>query len=180
MDDRPAPSGIYVVCDGVGGQSRGDVAAELVAKHLPRAIEDCNGGYVQAFQQVQKHFRDFIDHNPAAQDMATTTVFTHEVEPGIQLGWIGDSRIYHFRDGRILYRTKDHSMVQALVDKGELTDEEARIHPMNHVITSVVNAHDPLGPDLHLLRHSDFETGDRLFLCTDGVMEAWPDDELSA
>lgn len=176
---KSSSEGIFIVCDGVGGQAKGDVAAHIVCYHFPKAVEAESRNYKAALHGLQKHFRNFIANNPGAHQMSTTCVFAHEVDTGIQLGWIGDSRIYHFREGQILYQTKDHSMVQALVDKGDISQGEARSHPMNNVITRAVNAYDDLEPDLHLLQSDDIETGDWLFLCTDGVIEAWPDDELA-
>lgn len=86
------------------------------------------------------------------------------------LAWCGDSRIYHFRNGEILYRTRDHSLVQELVDNKVITEEEAAHHPQKNVITKSLHGKTELEDiQLHVIPH--LSKGDFFLLCTDGLLE---------
>ena len=110
--------------------------------------------------------------------MATTITLLHIGESGITVAHIGDSRIYQFRDGQIIYHTTDHSYVQSLVDLGQITKEEAAVHPQKNVITRALmgTAHS-VEADVAFI--TDIQEGDIFFLCTDGVTECLSDEKLT-
>jgi serine/threonine protein phosphatase PrpC len=90
--------------------------------------------------------------------------------------WVGDSRIYRFRDGTAEQLTRDHSHVQKLVDQKLITREEAESHPRANVITRAVGIEEPLKADI---LNFSVETGDRFLVCTDGLSRPLSIDEIS-
>jgi serine/threonine protein phosphatase PrpC len=92
-------------------------------------------------------------------------------------GHAGDSRLYHFRDGAILNRTKDHSVVQALVDAGELAPEEMRDHDASHRILRALGDTDDANPDVTDTPVS-LRPGDAFLLCSDGFWEGVTEDQM--
>ena len=172
------PAGtILVVCDGMGGQNAGEVASaiavesmhaffskapdlsseELIRKHLPAAI-------LQAHQQILDHSRN----HPETRNMGTTCVLALIKNEKAYVSWAGDSRAYWFGEKAGLRQvTRDHSLVQQLIDKGQLTEEQAFYHPQSNVIMQSLG--DPslkLKPGFVI---QDLYDDDILFLCSDGL-----------
>ena len=177
---RIGENGVFVVCDGVGGVEKGEVASEIVAdtflsvyKEHPAAEPDF------VLREAEKALSAHIEANRDSMGMATTLTFSQVRPEGILVAWVGDSRVYQFRKGSILYVTKDHSWVNEAVDSGILTPDEAIGHPKSNVITRAVQGLlKPTRADQVLL--SDLMTGDCILHCSDGVLEAWDDNDLSA
>ena len=172
----------FAVCDGVGGQDRGEVASRTVAAAI--------GEYMKAFQPGKpfdtSDFEKLMAHvysrlNKAAAgattNMGTTMTFVCFHEGGAFCAHIGDSRIYHVRPGTgILYRSEDHSLVNALVHSGNITPEEAIGHPQSNVITRCVSPRQSTSAST--IQIHDIEPGDYFFLCTDGVLHQLDDSQL--
>lgn len=170
----------YVLCDGVGGNDKGEIASNtvvttllnLAAQGAPFSLQE---GLLQAEQALSIHTQEY----PEGSNMATTLVIARPVEAGVEVGWVGDSRLYHFRQGNIRFQTRDHSWVNEAVDAGILTAEQAIGHPRRNVITRAVR-----GMDTHATMSTtlltDIQEGDLFLLCSDGVLEAWSDANLSA
>jgi protein phosphatase len=116
---------------------------------------------------------------PFAKGMGTTLVLLLFHNEGVTAAHCGDSRIYHFRNGRIIWRTMDHTPVNDLVRQGIITAEEALQRPKSNRITRAIqgySVHRSL-PDIQLI--SDILPGDIFFLCSDGVYETLSDNNLS-
>lgn len=167
---------LFLVCDGVGGQEKGEVASALVCKHFPLYFSKNsekpgqNDFLEKGLQYVENAITEFLEKNPESRGMASTLTLLRINQDGtVQLGWVGDSRIYHIRQGKIRYKTKDHSEVQSLIDMGEITEEEAESHPRRHVITRAVSGESPARMDTHTIQ--DIRKNDYFLLCTDGVLE---------
>lgn len=102
--------------------------------------------------------------------MSTTLTLIYIGSSHISAAWCGDSRIYHLRNGKVRWRSEDHSLVANLVRHGELTPEEAQHHPNRNVITRSLSASGHVSDiDLHYL--DDIQENDNLLLCTDGLLE---------
>lgn len=177
---------LFLVCDGVGGHAKGEIASDLVCSQLARYYEQ-EGIEVSSpelidrgVQFVENQFDSYMLSNPDSVGMGTTLTLLHLHRQGASLAHIGDSRIYHLRDGEILYRTRDHSYVQALVDLGEITEEEAAQHPSRNQITNAIQGASirRAKPSHHSI--TDLRIGDLFILCTDGVLESVADDDLRA
>jgi protein phosphatase len=159
---------LYVVADGMGGHAAGEVASELAVRTLEEAIVP--GMDIEDVQRVVVEANDAI--LVAAQQglgrlgMGTTLTAAIIEDDRLLLAQVGDSRAYLLQDGRLRQLTRDHSYVGELVAAGQLTEEEARVHPNRSVITRALGADLDLQPDLYELNLS---CGDRLLLCSDGL-----------
>lgn len=173
---------LFVVCDGVGGEKQGEVASEIVC----RTLRDCitsqstvagreKEAVQKAVQQANENLAAYVSQNPAAKRMSTTLALVLLGEHSVVAAWCGDTRIHHIRNGKIRWRSKDHSLVSELVSQGELTEEEARRHPQRNVITRSLNALKfNNAVDYHEI--GNLEAGDYLLLCSDGFLERMNDE----
>ena len=185
-DAPAAATSTFVVCDGVGGQDKGEVASRTVADAMGTymnsrnaeknlSVSDFAAVLAEAFRCLERKM------NADTRDMATTMTFVHVNADSVLCAHIGDSRIYHVRPGiGIMYRSDDHSLVNALVHSGNLTPQEAINHPQSNVITRCIG-YVPKGnrkPDATTIRIEDVAPGDYFFMCTDGVLHKMADDDL--
>lgn len=185
--DRPescAP--FFLVCDGVGGCERGEVASHTVCLAFVRALTDIDWSREftdEDFQIALGMAYHSLEQTstPENRNMATTLTFACFHAGGCTMAHMGDSRIYHVRPGSgILYRSEDHSLVNVLVHSGNLTPEAAINHPNSNVITrymSVVSDKENRSRAT-VVCTKDLQAGDYLFLCSDGVLECVPDEIL--
>lgn len=169
---------LFVVCDGVGGENKGEVASEIVCaaicehwqKHRAAGTNNAQEMVQKAIQAANAKLTAHAATDDGAKRMSTTLALVLLAEENVVAAWCGDTRIHHIRQGRILWKSRDHSLVSELVSQGELTEEEARRHPRRNVITRSLNALAYNNTvDFHTIE--DFETGDYLLLCTDGFLE---------
>lgn len=186
--DRSSPSQrFFVVCDGVGGSEKGEVASQTVCSAIGRAMNDIelDGIFTNLdFSKVLDAAYDALDRksNRHNQEMATTLTFACFHDGGCTLAHIGDSRIYHFRRGKgIIYRSEDHSLVNSMVHNGMITPDEAIDSPQKHVITRYM---EPIVSDQNrcmatVLNTKDICKGDYILLCTDGVCSQIDDDDIT-
>lgn len=160
---------LAVVCDGMGGEAGGRVAAELCVSSFMEAFRD------QTLPTVEKLKRTLSSANTRIQKeakangyprMGTTVVAALATEETLTLLWVGDSRAYLLRDGMLMRLTRDHSYVQELVDLGTITEGEARTHIHRNLITRAVGTKRHVAPDVLTI---PFRQGDRLLLCSDGL-----------
>lgn len=169
----------FVVCDGVGGRQKGEIASEIVAKTFLKAYQLGEAPIEDTLAAAEANISDFIRENPDSMGMATTLTYAKVFDNGILLAWVGDSRIYQFRKNRILFQTRDHSWLNEALDQGIITQEEALDHPKSNVITrAVVGSHNPTEIDSTFIK--DVQADDYFFLCSDGVLETWTNEELIA
>jgi protein phosphatase/serine/threonine-protein phosphatase Stp1 len=179
--DRPE-IGLWAVADGAGGHQAGEVAADMVASAL-RAIP----GTLSAEDTILQIRQRMTETHAALQDRAAlqgsgtiiaSTVVVLVVRQG-RFGclWAGDSRAYLLRNGDFRQITRDHSLVQELVDAGHLKAQDAEHHPRANVITRAVGAS---GETLELdMVTGGIRGGDRFLLCTDGLSKAVDDAALA-
>jgi len=134
---------------------------------------------LNAVQHAIKSLHDYIENYSDAQNMSTTLTLACINKNNAWVAWCGDSRIYHLRNGKILWRSKDHSLVQHLIDTGEISEEEALNHPRKNIILRSINASTHISKiDLHHI--TNLKEGDYLLLCTDGILEQINDLVLSS
>lgn len=188
MDTPPASQHCFIVCDGVGGQDKGEVASSTVCRAMGLYMDSVNPSrpfgsaeFKKALDYgYQELFRAMTD---SSQDMATTLTFLNFSISGALVAHMGDSRVYHIRPGvGIMYMTSDHSLVNALVHSGNITPEQAINHPQSNYITRcmsyVDSEHDR--PSADVMQITDIEPGDYFFMCTDGVLHCISDEQLTA
>lgn len=184
----PEIEGLYVVCDGVGGANKGEIAAFLTTVNFPvyfanrkPAQTALSGSYLQdGVRFIEKALDTFTAQNPYAAGMACTLTLLYFNEFGANIAWAGDSRVYHIREGNILYQTYDHSYVNELVRIGQITQEEAQYHKQKNVILRAIQgSENPTEIELHTIPWADIQTGDIFMLCSDGITETFSNEKLS-
>jgi len=170
--------GLWAVADGAGGYGAGDVASAAVAG----ALADLPAGLSAAEVLAQVRLRIGAVHGElqrrAGGDhklLASTAVVLLARGTHFACLWAGDSRAYLLRDGGLSRLTRDHSVVQEMVEAGLLTPQEAQAHPQANVITRAVGAHGPLELDKVSARLAG---GDTILLCSDGLFNAISEHEI--
>jgi protein phosphatase len=176
---------LFLVCDGVGGAKKGEIASSMACDYFQTYFSSMLKGdptpeFIQkAIQYTEAHFDAYVSEHPEARGMATTLTMLYAGTNGVTLAHVGDSRIYQFRAGEIVHQTEDHSLVQSLVNLGQLTPEEALSHPQKNIILRAIQgtAHHAEA-DVVLIQ--DVQPGDCFFMCTDGVMENFTNEALAS
>lgn len=176
-----------VLCDGVGGSLHGEIASQtsskVIGSYLNQIIkkkgtaddEDIQHAVSLAYDELEKME---LKDSDGKVSMATTLACVCIHKNGILASHIGDSRIYHIRPGHgLLYQSADHSLVNALLQAGELTIEEVPNFPRKNVITRAIQPNNKrVKAEVHQL--ADIQPGDYLFLCCDGVLEKLSNERL--
>ena len=174
-----------VVCDGMGGAAGGATASALAVRmvqaicaHHPERWCQPQMAKQLALSLVQKANElvfEQSENSPDLQGMGTTIVLLLVSGGVCTVAYAGDSRAYFVRDGRLHLITKDHSVVQEMVDRGLLTPQEAQNHPQKNMITRAVGVQAAVEPDLQ-----QFTMGadDMVLLCTDGLVNAVSEEKI--
>jgi serine/threonine protein phosphatase PrpC len=183
----PAQTFLYVVADGMGGAEAGEVASAIAIKTIRKYVEDkrasSDAGDLcailrEALEQANSKIIEYQAAHPEARSMGSTAVAALINPPDAAIGWVGDSRAY-ISDGLHLHQlSKDHSLVQRLIEIGQISVEEARHHEHKNVITRSLGARPSglAGAESRLVR---LKRGDRLLLCSDGLTAHVEDREIS-
>lgn len=181
-------SRVFVVCDGLGGHDFGEVASNTVAGALAQWVHQNvsdewpmnEGKVLAAVAHAQQCLNEAARQHPSDKPMGTTVAMLVLGNNGVVAAHIGDSRIYHVRPskGAILYRSRDHSLVNDLFAKGRLTREETEASPKKNILTRALIAAPMQGsqPDVALI--TDVAPGDYFLLCSDGVGGEVTDEKL--
>ena len=173
---------LLAVADGMGGHAKGEEASKIALNAIARAvIPDLlnNTPFTKILEKgIQNANQDILDYtaeNPEASGMGTTSVCAVVKDNQIHLANVGDSRAYRVSDDEICRVTKDHSYVQALIDEGEITEEQAREHPRKNEITRAVGIMPSIEVDTMKLT---LDSDESLLLCCDGVIAHLSDDDI--
>lgn len=174
-----------VVCDGMGGAKAGDIASrigvELFKEHMQKyyaegraevsSVEELEA----AVQEGNEAILFVANRNHEYFGMGTTLVGAIVEDDEVFVVNIGDSRAYHLRKDEIHRVTRDHSIVEALVERGNITPEQARVHPQKNLITRALGTSKTAQADIYALT---IEEGDWLLLCSDGLINELLDEEI--
>ncbi len=180
-DDR-----LFVLCDGMGGHERGEVASSAVCEgladyflHDVKADEVLSDGQLQAALEHAYKFLDEKDNGEFRKAGTTMTLLCFH-RGGCTAAHIGDSRIYHFRPSsrEILYKSRDHSLVFELYQAGEITYREMKTHPRKNQISRAMIAGRDNRQRMDVVHIADIQPGDYFLICSDGVLEHIDDEEL--
>lgn len=175
---------LAVVADGVGGEAGGARAAELAVKAYVQSLAPCmdtlqDGLPADALQRATQMIQQQIVHmretDAALSAMASTVAVVHLQSSLATVGHLGDARVYLFHTGQLRRLTQDHSVVQQMVSRGLLTEEEGLTHPQGHILTQSLGQPGAL---LEITTQPVAE-GDLLLLCSDGLWSCVPDEVLS-
>lgn len=174
---------LSVVCDGMGGANAGDVAskmaAELITEYVKKSYTEGMDGFTiekllrGAVSTANIEIYDLSVKKEEYTGMGTTVVAALIVDDTAHIVHVGDSRAYLIND-EITQITRDHSVVQSLIEKGELTKDEARVYPHKNVITRAVGTKEEIQCDYNEVDIS----GSKLLICTDGLSGMLTDEEI--
>lgn len=165
-----------VVCDGMGGANGGNVASANAVKIISEYIsssyhENMNSNSIRTLLQsaicgANVRLYDMAHTIESLEGMGTTVVAAIVSNGMLHITHAGDSRAYLVRDNKLIQITKDHSIVQSMVDKGQLTQEEAKSHPKRNVITRALGVTENIDFEYN---ETEFYEGDQILICTDGL-----------
>jgi protein phosphatase len=173
-----------LVADGMGGSAAGEVASRLALLTLLdllirtpdwifgtglRLTEEVERRLAERYHQVDAALRKEAAIHPGLAGMGTTMTVARSVSNQLIIGHIGDSRAYLLRQGTLHQLTKDHTLVQSLVEIGEMTPEEAAEHPLRHALSRSIGAHAAASEGD--FQHIQIADNDQLLLCTDGLTD---------
>ena len=172
--------GVWLVADGMGGHANGRMASQAIADAVAAA-------------QLPPELQPACDEVARAIHAANAQIFAKSLEVGKQMGstvvalvvrgndfvvlWAGDSRAYLYREGHLIQLTRDHTQVEAMLERGLLTPEEAEDHPMKHVLARAVGVQESLEIDAIC---DAIESRDIFLLCSDGLHGVIDDAEIAA
>jgi protein phosphatase len=169
-------SGLWVVADGMGGQQSGEVASAIAVHTIREAIQNrCS--LTEAIEQAHRAIRSAADNDSFG--MGTTVVALLSNDEQYEIAWVGDSRAYLWDLHTLQRLTRDHSMVQELVDAGVITEEAAAQHPKRNIITQSVGIAMESGPRVATVS-GRWAPGQSILLCSDGLSGELDDGEICA
>lgn len=183
---QPQDIPLFIVCDGVGGSSFGEIASDIATRCYYAAFAQAAVDTEQAFKNkldealaaFQQLVHDYILTHPAAASTSTTLTLLLFSRHNAYIAWCGDSKIYQLRNGIPVYKSKDHSLVTELLSQGVITEKEALTHPQRNVITRSLSTHTHPS-DISYTVLSDIRNEDWFLLCTDGLMEQFTEDRFA-
>jgi serine/threonine protein phosphatase PrpC len=173
-----------IVADGMGGRSGGRQASDQVimtAKHLfDRYSPDTDDGPSMLMQIVEEAHIVIKLTAISSEQEPHSTLAAFLINPNGECHWVhtGDSRIYHFHMSKLIYRTIDHSYVQTLVDKGEISEEEATNHPQSNILMGCLGAEEAPPIAQHYI--PKLQPGDVLVACSDGIWHYFNTSEMGS
>ncbi len=175
--------GLYVVADGMGGHTAGQVASELAAEASLRAIQTLDGAAATLSEKLRyavasanRSIYSTAQQQPEYAGMGTTLVSMLGDGDRVALAHVGDSRAYLVRGDRIRQLTDDHSIVGELLRRNEISEVAAREHPHRHVLTRALGVRESVEPDLAEISPA---LGDVFVLCSDGLTTHVEDHEIA-
>jgi serine/threonine protein phosphatase PrpC len=188
----PQTWGLYIVADGMGGHSAGEVASDLAIRgafavvqsaYLAPTIDgdmpDDEARLKDIVRQAALRANEYVlrEAQERGNDMGTTLTLALVAGDRVVVGNVGDSRTYFYRDGALRRISKDHSLVQRLVDLGQIKDEDIYTHPQRNAVLRSLGDKAEIQVDVFSLRA---KPGDALFLCSDGQWEMTRDPEMAS
>ncbi|WP_295578889.1 Stp1/IreP family PP2C-type Ser/Thr phosphatase [uncultured Oscillibacter sp.] len=176
---------ICVVCDGMGGPAGGKMASRIAVdtflSEMEKVLtpdmspEQLRQASSYAASLANSAIREAAMESEAYANMGTTLVSAVTYGDGAAVLNVGDSRAYHITEAGITRITKDHSLVESMVDRGDITAEEARRHPNRNLITRALGPDEAVECDGYLCH---LAAGEFLLLCTDGLIDTVTDQEM--
>lgn len=176
---------LFVLCDGMGGHEKGEVASQTVCQSLVTWFENnlkpdepfSDDQLREAIEFAYAELDKYADDNP--RQMGTTLTLLYLGSKGITAAHMGDSRIYHIRpEAGVLYQSRDHSLVFDLFQAGEITYEQMATFPQKNIVTRAMTPGEDnrMRPDI--IHITDIQPNDYFYMCSDGMMEKMTNNEL--
>ena len=176
---------LFVLCDGMGGHEKGEVASQTVCQSLATWFENnlkpdepfSDDRLREAIEFAYAELDKYADDNP--RQMGTTLTLLYIGSKGITAAHMGDSRIYHIRpDVGVLYQTRDHSLVFDLFQAGEITYEQMATFPQKNIVTRAMTPGEDNRMRSDIIHITDIQPNDYFYMCSDGMMEKMTNNEL--
>ena len=177
---------LFVLCDGMGGHEKGEVASQTICQSLVKWFENnikdnsfSDDLFLAALEQAYSELDTF--DNVSLRKMGTTLTLLYIHSEGITAAHMGDSRIYHIRPNvGVLYQSRDHSLVFDLFQSGEISYDEMQNFAQKNIVTRAMtpNEDNRMRPDI--IHITDIQPGDYFYMCSDGMLEQMNNNELAA
>ena len=173
--------GIYIVADGMGGHNAGEVASEMAVSNVIEFVKnniDSLGECVleDAIENVNKKIYEYSVSNLKLSGMGTTITACLVYDGKIVIANVGDSSCFGINSSGLFKLTKDHSLVQQLIDSGSISEEEAINHPNKNIITRAVGTHEDVEVDIFKF---DIDEYDKYLMCSDGLTNEVPIERIT-
>ncbi|MBY6036143.1 Stp1/IreP family PP2C-type Ser/Thr phosphatase [Fictibacillus nanhaiensis] len=166
---------LAVIADGMGGHKAGDIASQEALTCIKDAwnqfeenMESIREWIQNVLRDTNNHIFQFSQENPETRGMGTTVVAALGNSNEVTVAHIGDSRCYLYSNGELKRVTDDHSLVQELVKSGQITEDEAEIHPRRNMIMKAVGTDETVEAEFNQIT---WNNGDYLLLCSDGLSD---------
>ena len=177
---------LLIIADGMGGYADGARAAQITRQtvldafsHTPQPLFDPLGFLHLTLGRAHEEVVKLGAQAPLDQRPRATCALCLIQQGGAWWAHVGDSRIYHFRGGQLIGRSRDHSHVEGLLREGLITAEQAQAHPMRNYVECCLGGGVIL-PDMAITRRRPLEPGDALLVCSDGLWGPLKDEEIAA
>jgi len=168
--------GLYVVADGMGGHASGEVASEIAVTTIERQIQQ-GSTLVDAIEAAHLAIVKGVETGAGKPGMGTTVVAVQLQDNAYTLAWVGDSRAYLW-DGSISQISKDHSLVQMLLDSKQITKAEARVHPRKNIIYQNLGSLEVENFQVSMKQGALYKS-QKIILCSDGLSDEVDDEQMS-
>jgi protein phosphatase len=172
---------VYVVADGMGGHNAGEVASEMAVKRIINYIDEkyssskINNLLAEAIEKVNIDIFNYSNTNESLSGMGTTVTASFITKDFVHIANVGDSSCFGIRKNEIIKITKDHSLVQELVDMGSISEKEAEKHPKKNIITRALGTGSSVCVDIFELENKEY---DLYLLCSDGLTNELTKEEI--
>ena len=168
--------GLYVIADGMGGHASGEVASDIAVTVIEQQIEQGNS-LLEAIELAHLAIVKGVKTGAGKAGMGTTVVAVLLQDDAYTLAWVGDSRAYLWHDG-LSQLSKDHSLVQMLLDTKQITEAEARVHPRKNIIYQSLGAMDVEKLDVSI-KQGVLYKDQKIILCSDGLSDEIDEKQMS-
>jgi PPM family protein phosphatase len=165
---------LFAVADGMGGHQGGEVASNLALERLERA-SDGDSDLADVVREANRAVFEQAAQDPGLAGMGTTLTAVRVQDERLHLAHVGDSRMYLLRNGSLERITRDHTVVEQLVDQGRMSAEDAKIHPQRSILTRALGVDEDIQVDE---ADVDVRPGDRVLLCSDGLTGMVDEDRI--
>ena len=169
--------GLWLVADGMGGHEYGEVASALAREAIVREIRS-GSSLAEAIRIADEEIIRCSKRRGDSLPMGTTVVAARVNGARFEVAWVGDSRVYLWREGSLTQISQDHSYVQELIAQGAISVDQARSHPHRNVVTQALGVTEPQALNVETLS-GELAPGTQLLLCSDGLTEEVDDSGIS-
>lgn len=174
-------SNLYIVADGMGGHKAGDYASRECVTSVVGYIEEHTEAYTpislleKAITTANDNINEKSNNNPDLEGMGTTIVAATIVDNTMYVANVGDSRLYLIKDDKMEQITEDHSLVEEMVKRGEISATDAKMHPNKNIITRALGANKDVNVDFFEIEVNE---ADKILLCSDGLTNMVEEQEI--